>query len=316
MNNQRYPLSLRIYKGENRILIIPMISHIGGYSICSEWFINIDKVEEPMHIGKAVLASFEFIKNSPVSKLTPKELCINEAWKKNSKYKSWKAFWNNNYLTSAGLYEDGHLEIYSLKNSETTIGRYDESIKNISLLSDVSVEEIGNAVIEVIKASEVYHQGQKVSINKKNIKLLNNSKITIIPPKDFHFIDTDDSGAAEIYQCYSYSTNENAEPSAEIFLGIASELDCNLNQESVHALWGNYYGQAEFFEIKEVNYGIFKYRIEMRNKDIHKISYVLQQEADLLLECSMEVNNPNRRKKLDEKLETMFEEFAMSCIFS
>lgn len=313
MSGQRYPLSLRIYKGENRILIVPMISHIGGYSICSDWFINIEKIEEPIHIGKAVLESFEFIKNSPISKLTPKELEINEAWKRNSQYKSWKAFWKNNYLTSVGLYEDGHFEVYSLKNSETAIGRYDESIKDILLLPEASVEDLGNAIIDVFRASDEYHQGRKMSTNIKSIDLLDNAKLTIIPPKDTHFTDNGDSGAAEIYQCYSYSTSENAELAGEFFLGIAPELDCDLKPENVRSSWEDYYGKADFFEMKEVNYGIFKYRIEMRNKELHKSSYLLQQEEDLLLECGMEIHNPNRRKKTDEKLEKLFEEFALSC---
>ena len=34
-----YPLLISIYKGEGRMLIVPLIDHIAGYSIDSDWFI-------------------------------------------------------------------------------------------------------------------------------------------------------------------------------------------------------------------------------------------------------------------------------------
>ena len=71
-----------------------------------------------------------------------------------------------------------------------------------------------------------------------------------------------------------------------------------------------FYGKAEFFEVQ---YGVFKLRVEMRNKATHKISYLLQMEEDLLLECGMDVHQPNRRKKLDENLSALFEEFTLEC---
>lgn len=51
----------------------------------------------------------------------------------------------------------------------------------------------------------------------------------------------------------------------------------------------------------------------MKNKSTHKISYILPQDEDLLLECGMDVHQPNRRKKLDEKLMELFKDFALSC---
>lgn len=82
---------------------------------------------------------------------------------------------------------------------------------------------------------------------------------------------------------------------------------------NVRSSWEEVYGKAEFFEIQECDCGIFKLRVEMRNKDTHKISYFLQLEEDLILECGMDVHQPNRRKKLDEKLVDMFREFILSC---
>ncbi len=79
--------------------------------------------------------------------------------------------------------------------------------------------------------------------------------------------------------------------------------------------WEKVYGNADYFHMQEVTFGIFKYKSELKNKDYHKISYFLQMDDDLVLECGMNVHKPNRRKKLDEKLEWQFEEFALSCRF-
>ena len=38
MSQQKYPHRIKIYKGENRFCIIPIIKHIAGYSIDSEWY--------------------------------------------------------------------------------------------------------------------------------------------------------------------------------------------------------------------------------------------------------------------------------------
>ena len=81
------------------------------------------------------------------------------------------------------------------------------------------------------------------------------------------------------------------------------------------AKWQEMFGIADFFEIDEENKGIFSVRVEFRNKETHKISWFLKQSDDLLLECSMEVYKPGRRRKSDEKLSTQFEEFAAECEF-
>lgn len=56
-------------------------------------------------------------------------------------------------------------------------------------------------------------------------------------------------------------------------------------------------------------------RVEMKNKNTHRISYMLQMEDDLLLECGLEIHQPNSKKKIDEKLVQVFETFASGCSF-
>ena len=88
-----------------------------------------------------------------------------------------------------------------------------------------------------------------------------------------------------------------------------------MSENNIRRAWENLYGKAEFFEIKPTEYGIFKLRAEMKNKSVHRISYLLQLDESELLDCTMELRKPNSRQKLDEKLLALFEEFARQCKF-
>ena len=315
MYTQGYPYMIQIYKGEGRMLFVPLIHHRGGNRIELGENVCIDESVDGKTIGIIILDSINKIRNSPVSCASPEVVAKNIAWENFSKYKTWVSFWKNNNYTLISFYEDGHYQIVSSKRSEKRKGNYGDVAKIIELMPEVSAEDIGKAVIDVFQAAEEYHKQNPTSNKKhtKKVQLLNGMELTMDEPADSHFIDIDDSGAAEIYQCYSYATSENAEPAAEFFIGIAPEIDCDLDIENVRASWEEYFGKADFFEMQETDYGIFKYRVEMCNKESHKISYLLKQEEDLLLECGMEVHSPNRRKKTDEKLVGLFEQFAISC---
>ena len=312
---QRYPFMIMIYKGEGRMLFVPLVDHTRGFRIEMGNNVAIEQVDDEKLIGKIIFELLEQIGRSSISKVIPIEIEKDEAWRNHSKYKTWVSFWKNNNYTLLSFYEDGHYQIVSSKRSEKRKGNYGDVAKIIELMPEVSAEDIGKAVIDVFQAAEEYHKQNPTGNKKrtKKVQLLNGMELTMDEPADSHFTDIDDSGAAEIYQCYSYATSENAEPAAEFFIGIAPEIDCDLDIENVRASWEEYFGKADFFEMQEKDYGIFKYRVEMRNKESHKISYLLKQEEDLLLECGMEVHSPNRRKKTDEKLVGLFEQFAISC---
>lgn len=158
MSVQGYPMLVSIYKGEGRILIIPVVDHIGGYSIDSSWFIRMENMQDYVGIGENLFRALDFVKNSPISRLTPKEREAEAAWKANSKYKSWVSFWKNNDFAFFKFFEDGNFQIYSIKRSEKKNGGYGDYIKMIDLPPAASAEEIGKAVIDVFKAAEEYYQ--------------------------------------------------------------------------------------------------------------------------------------------------------------
>lgn len=311
MDIYKHQFTLSLYKGENRILVIPIIDHIGGYSISSDWFINIKDFNEKT-IGNSILEAFNYMFNVSPSILSPKERNEKCAWRKNTKYKTWNTFWQNNYYANVEQFEDGHYEIFSIKKSKTQKGGYEGIEKKIILPQYSTACEIGIAVIQIFKdLEEVDSEHQEVSF--LNLELSDKSTMSFTIPKDIHFIDSQDSGSAEIYQCYSYIPKNGDKSIAELYLGMASELDCNLSPENIRNCWIEINGKTDKLEVKNVEYGIFHVRAEMKNKSVHKISYFLQITDNLLLECGMEVHQPNKRKKTDEKLSDLFEQFALSC---
>ena len=76
-----YPLLISIYKGEGRMLIVPLIDHIAGYSIDSDWFISLSDLDNAVSVGEGVKSALDYIRNSPLSSLTPNERKENAAWK-------------------------------------------------------------------------------------------------------------------------------------------------------------------------------------------------------------------------------------------
>ena len=173
-------------------------------------------------------------------------------------------------------------------------------------------EKLGEMIIEGLDRSRKITD--RVAGNpypEKNIELLNESKLTVSAPRDKHFIDEEDYGVGEVYQLYGYYPREDSEEASAVFyIGIAAELDCDMSEDNIRRAWEKQNGKAEFFEVKPTECGIFKLRAEMRNKKVHRISYLLQIDECELLDCTMELRKPNSRKKLDERLTAMFEEFA------
>ena len=58
-----YPLLLSLYKGEGRILIVPLIDHVAGYSIDVEWYENISDTDNAKNVGNGVLRAVAYIRN-------------------------------------------------------------------------------------------------------------------------------------------------------------------------------------------------------------------------------------------------------------
>ena len=99
---------------------------------------------------------------------------------------------------------------------------------------------------------------------------------------------------------------------ADFSLDTAPELYHGLSYEGIHRSWTEAFGDGEI-TVTEKCYGIFKYCAEFRSKKYYRIAYFAVCNDDLLLECSMDVKNPNKKKKLINTLVPLFEQFALGC---
>ena len=206
---------------------------------------------------------------------------------------------------------------YAWTSSEDSYGKSDVlTFKTpLEFIKYPEPEELGRMLMEAFDRSRMMGNIVLNGHLPKAITLLNGAEILMEEPNDKHFADYGDYGVGELHQAYLYFAKEGADSSAEFYLGIAAELDCDMSEENIRRAWEKQNGKAEFFEVKSVEHGIFKFRAEMRNKSVHRISYLLEIADCDLLDCTMELYKPNSRKKLDEKLSSLFEEFARQCKF-
>ncbi len=302
-----FPWTISIFIGEKRILIIPYLDHVSGLRTQPDEMIVLDEKADALEIGNGVTEVVDIIKNSP------RLVGNTQGYTLATKYKGWKAFSRHNQCVDLRINEDFSYRLVQ-SNCPKGDGIYHSVGESRQLESTISAKELGKNILECIAILKANSSIVKPDpYPEKSVELSDGSTMTVKHPADKHFEDYEDAHAAEIYQCYCYLPTEGAESSAEFFVGAASEINCNLSHTNIKNRWEEVYGKAESFKVKECEYGEFCVRAEMKNKTTHKISYFLQMEEDLILECGMDVHQPNRRKKLDERLEGLFEQFALRC---
>lgn len=307
-----FPYDIHLYKGEGQIIVVPIIKSMFWKRRELASYCCLTETETALNIGRTVLEVFDYLLKSPVDTRTVQECAEENYIVNNTSCKTYKAFAKRYSLCGVILNEDGSYIVSPTERIENYKGYGGAEREQCFLLSEgTSAEEIGQAVIAAFERSDEYEKAKKPDpYPPKEIELLCGKKLTVYPPRDSHFTDMEDGSAAEIYQLYEYASSEGAEASAAFYLGIAAELDCDISEENIRKVWEEINGSAEMFSAAECSHGIFDLRAEMRNKNVHRISYLKQIDENELLECTMEVKQPNKRKKLDERLTAMFEEFA------
>ena len=313
-----FPYDIQLFRGEGQILVVPIVKCMFWYSRALALYCRLNDSENAINIGKTIIEVFNYLKRCPVDTRTAEELKADSYVMNNTICKTYEKFIKKYSLCFAVLNEDGTYIISASERDNKGYGGLDDPNDpfRFKLPKEASEEEIGDAVIAALNHSDELEKAKKIdSYPPIEIQLLSDQKVEIYPPHDRHFTDMDDGGAAEIYRLFEYSPKEGAESSANFYLGIAAELDCDMSEDNIRKAWEKLHGKAEFFEVKQAEHGIFRLRAEMKNKSVHRISYLLQIDESELLDCTMELHKPNSRKKLDEKLSALFEEFARQCKF-
>ncbi|WP_044975306.1 hypothetical protein [Ruminococcus sp. HUN007] len=181
----------------------------------------------------------------------------------------------------------------------------------------ITSEALGTMILEAFDRS--HKMSLKLSgkyIPPKTIEIYNNISVEFTPPNDKHFTDLDDGGIGEIYQLYSYVPKEGAKATDAIALTSAPELFKELTVQNIREEWIRTYGEPDEICVTEKQYGIFKFRAEIKNKDYYCISYITTIDCGEFtqnLECGMQIISPARKKKLCASLAESIEQFALSC---
>ncbi len=119
-----------------------------------------------------------------------------------------------------------------------------------------------------------------------------------------------------LYQRYDYYSESVSEDVISVFsIDNAEELDNDLSEENILTAWTKQFGEPEIFSVKEVKHGIFTLRIEMFNKKYHRIAYIVKLGDEELLSSVMLTASPYRRKKKDQKLTELFDDFSENIRF-
>ncbi len=153
-------ISVSIYKGEERFLIIPQIRHIGGFSVQSQWYKIFPLSTECEVLGECIGDAIKHAMYSEPSAMTPIERKEKATWKNGSKYKSWLSFWKNNLLAQVEYSVEECYNIYSTERTEDVKGGYCNCIRRISLKNDSSQYEIGKAIKDVLDAADLFYKGK------------------------------------------------------------------------------------------------------------------------------------------------------------
>jgi hypothetical protein len=315
MIERRYPLFIEVFKGEGRYLIIPSVDHIGGFGVLSNNVIIKGISTGECDLGQEIINAAKFIKNSELCEKSAFELNKNPVWKSNTKYKSKVSFEKNNSKVWITITEDGDYTFHSWFWSSIK-KEYADIINTIELVKPQKAELIGIALIEAFKMSEEYIEDDITLCDAYiSLEMLDGNKISFYAPDDDHFTDEQDAHAAEIYQAYSYATNEGDDPFAYMYLGIAAELNCNISKEHIESVWTRLYGEPTSFSVKEGEFGIFTHRAEFKNKDNRVISYLKQMSDDLLLDCTLVIESPGRHTRAIKTLVKAHDKLMSDCKF-
>lgn len=188
--------------------------------------------------------------------------------------------------------------------------------KPLEFNDSITPEELGSIIEEAfLRRNKLEAMAPGNFAPVKKITLNDGSVLTVKAPKNKKFADYSNIGFADTYQVFSYIANYGDTPSAEFIISSAPELHGDLNCDNIRLAWCEAYDKAELLEAREIQYGIYNIRAEMRSSKSHRIAYFSKLNSGQVLECCMNVKQPNKRKKLDEKLSSLFETFALNCKF-
>ncbi|MCM1092276.1 MAG: hypothetical protein NC092_11835, partial [Butyrivibrio sp.] len=157
---KEFPWHVSVYKGQDQIVIVPVITHIGWHGTEMAWYRQITATQDSLLVGKTILDALEHIRVSPVDARTQAECDADNFRGKVSKYKAWRTF-DKHYLYCVVLYrEDGSYMICPGGHNEMTYV-YPEEENKVPLPAGSTAEEIGAVILSRFALMEDFYNALK-----------------------------------------------------------------------------------------------------------------------------------------------------------
>lgn len=312
----RFPYRLDVYKGENKIIIVPLITSVAWYSTNMAWYKQITDTNNSELIGNMVLEALEHIRHSCVDARTPKERDADSFIKKATSCKSYKTFNKKYLLCCIILNEDGTLIVSKTDRLEGNEGYGGTNEDLIFLNLSSSSDEIGNAVKKSFEMMEQLSENTlppSKKISTAIIETLSNIKISYEVPDKKRYKDKQDFSVAEIYQGYSYLPKDCIESVADMFFGTASELDCSIDKATILNSFVKEFGVAISVDYQELSNDFYDYFIDITGKCVRKIMYIKKIDESELFSCEVIIRIENLKSATISKTIRDFEKMAKSC---
>lgn len=144
------------------------------------------------------------------------------------------------------------------------------------------------------------------------IEALSGDRFSFEAPQGEGYRDEGDYHVGEIYQGYSYC-KETGVYVADLYFGIAAELDCDDSPENIRRAYEKHHGTAAGFSVERAGHPVFEWRAEFRNAGMHRIIYWKKIDEFELFACELLLKADLAEKELQEKLLDDFGRMARSC---
>lgn len=312
----KYPYHVNVYKGENKIIISPLITTAGWYLTDMAWHKVIYETNDPKVIGEAVFETFEHISQSWVDARTPKEREEDSFYKVCTKHKTYSSFKRKYLHCVVLLNEDGTFLVVQTEteNHYKTYGKDTADEILVNMPSDSSQEDVGKEIVKAFEAMEkITRKSVSCRIKTDVIKTLSGDKFLYDIPDKKRYADSEDFHAAEIYREYSYFPKNSEESTADMYFGMAAELDCVVTYDSLRDAFTDYYGNVTGMTFSRLSNDLFDYYADITGDSYRKISYIKIIDDAELLSCELLLNTKRLRSATVIKTINDFEKMVKSC---
>lgn len=314
---QKYPHYVLVYKDEYRFLINPWLVTKQGYRSNSSWIKILDAKTKIENIIAVVSEAFEFIAKSDVFDMVKEEKIKGDYsyWLYEKKYNDLKSFTKFNIALMINAYEGGRYSICAMEKYNRE--GYDGYLAPKVYFDDIHGEDFYTAFENAVALAEEFYKKKRVArkYEIEQLELHGGEVISFYHPKDPMFQDMQSGHDACLYRVFEYFTKSSSEPVAAFYLGTGDNYNLDISEQNILSLWKEAHGEITEYKYEVADHGIFSVRAEMINKKCHVISYIKVLESDSILECTMELEDPLKRKSTNVKLSRLFNDFSNNIKF-